>query len=124
MSFHSGGSGIFDKHRATLPLSADDATAWLARRDYLPSGVAFANEDIRWLVGIDDNDDEQPLPMTGVVQAFLAHYRAPFQPPLGDLTQIWFAPESGVNSWSSRISKAARCTTSRSIKADQNLDRI
>lgn len=98
LSFHSGGSGIFDKHHATLPLSADEARAWLLRRDYLPSDVAFADDAIRWLIGIDDDDDDAES-VASALPAFLADHRARFQPPLGDLTRVWFAPESGVNSW-------------------------
>lgn len=99
LSFHSGGSGIFDKHHVTMPLSADDARAWLRRRDYLPSTVAFADEAIRWLVGIGGIDDADGEPLEVALPAFLADHRAPFQPPLGDPTRLWFAPESDVNSW-------------------------
>lgn len=78
LSFYSGGIGIIDQLRITAEMDAAPLVAdWVHWRD--------AGEEIR-----DLSDGE--------VRQFVASHKADFQPPL-DHEDVWFSPESGVNSW-------------------------
>ena len=78
LSFFSGGTGILDRLHITAEMDAAPLVAdWVRWCD--------ANEEIRELTD-------------GDVRQFVAAHKAEFQPPL-DSDEVWFAPESGVNSW-------------------------
>ena len=87
LSFYSGGIGIIDSlHISALTDPAPLVADWLRWPD--------ANDEILWLIGADEE-----TPADTALRQFVAHHRAPEFQPAPTTLDVWFEPQSGVNSW-------------------------
>jgi hypothetical protein len=100
LSFHSGGTGIFDRLHIVLPRTPAEVEAIVARLQLVTPEVAAV--DAEWHEQFENLvlDEDEPRPLRAAVTAFLEENRSEILPRPGEDARVWFSPDSGVNSWS------------------------
>lgn len=93
LSFYSGGIGVLDRLKLTLPASDELFDSVVRALGLVPARELFASDDFRWLVDAEEGDVEPEL------LAFVDAQRAEFQPDLASVDEAFFDPDSNVNAW-------------------------
>lgn len=99
LSFYSGGIGVLDHLAIAVPADAARVARVVrhlgGRSPEEAIKIPAWAESFRWLVGADD----APTIRDAAVR-FLDEQRSAFQPACEVGHEIWFAEDSGVNTWS------------------------
>src|SRR5262249_38926455 len=100
LRYYSGGIGVLDRLHIALPCAPLCVDAVVAGLGLLTIEAIMADdaqrEEIAWLVSGDD----EPSSLAAAAVSFIDEQRAEIQPKPNEQARIWFAPESGVNTWS------------------------
>lgn len=98
LSFYSGGIGVFDRLFVSIPVDTEARAKILAHLRLVPCEEGLAHEDVRWLLGVD-NDEGVTLAADAACAAFIQNEKRPFQPAIASASALWVDPESSVNGW-------------------------
>lgn len=101
LSYYSGGIGVLDRLFIRLACTTEEATAIIARLQFLDATEALRDpewwSELVWLVnGEEDATLEQLEPS---IIAFINDEKASFQPEAPASARVCFDPGSGVNCW-------------------------
>ena len=89
IELYSGGIGVIDRLAISFPATPARVGAIVMKL----SGGLRDDEELRWLLDVEEG------PIGPAAIAFVNENRRDFQAPCTDATELWFAPESGVNHW-------------------------
>ena len=100
LSFHSGGTGIFDQLHVAFPCAPAEVDAIVARLRFVTPEDAIADEESREQLENLLLDEDKPRSLRAAVIAFLEEHRTDLLPRPDEHARVWFSPDSGVNAWS------------------------